>query len=60
MLHRQPVPPDVGMFLAAEADRSMLGRLLQLYVDGRSRFRETIVLGTTSTLCRRRPVMRLS
>jgi len=36
------------VLLAAEADRSTLGRLLQLYVDGRSQFRETIGLRDTA------------
>jgi len=42
-LHRQPVPPDVVVLPTAEADRSTLGRLLQLYVHDLSQFRETIV-----------------
>jgi len=42
-LYRQPVPPDVVVLPTAEADRSTLGRLLQLYVHDLSQFRETIV-----------------
>jgi len=41
-LYRQPVPPDVVVLPTAEADRSTLGRLLQLYVHDLSQFRETI------------------
>jgi len=36
------VPPDVVVLPTAEADRSTLGRLLQLYVHDLSQFRETI------------------